>query len=235
MSLLLDVDTASTKSVTHSEGPEGSESPHESPLRSRSRSPKLRLSLLADEEIPANAAQQGPACALTSFSWANQFLESMRTRGTMMLGEDVADHLRKMLQREVWISTDYSGIGGPEQAFSEICSASARMFQCSGFDKVCCIRAGDCKEHCRKVLMTNAAGCIFGSILDRCPRTVINRVRSFQLKFSADAVDLKNAGVSHSEAYRIAGRSFLETVACLSKSLCYSRTYIFFNFLSIPK
>ena len=122
----------------------------------------------------------GPRTALESVTWAQANFESLSKQGLRFFGRDFTTKALESLSKGVLPTTDFSGIGSPEEALHHTVQiakeeAGARQIDFSSAT-FCCLRAGDKELLCRQVL-NNHAGlfrpqCIHKDILDRCGKNL---------------------------------------------------------------
>ena len=131
----------------------------------------------------------GPANAVQSSLWAFQEWESMRVQGQKFFGVDFSKSARLALASGLLLTTDYSGIGCPEEALSQLVAVAAEESAQAGEDfpgPSCfqCLRAGDVSPHCRHVLQSSAGcfrpTCLHGNILERCPQGYLAQMKLSQ-------------------------------------------------------
>ena len=119
-----------------------------------------------------DALPPGPARVAECQAWASHYWKALEVRGGNLLNTNLAHKLESALSAGVWISTEYSGVGGPEYALHQIVMARQQGSRPPDFD-IGVLRAGDIKAECRSLLLQGVSeemkpGCVFGNILDRC-------------------------------------------------------------------
>ena len=106
------------------------------------------------------------------FLWAAFGWQALETRGLETFGINLAERLMAALKRGVYLNTDYSGMGGPEEALRQVVVQSPSQHGDLS-EALVPGRAGDLMPHCRQVCCGHrgklAPVRVFGNILDRCP------------------------------------------------------------------
>ena len=106
----------------------------------------------------------GPRTLQESFQWASQFWSMLEGMGVATLGENMAENLMSCLSRGLQVSTEYSGMGGPEEALRCIVEAAPRPMDLQ--QKIRFVRCGDREQHCRQLLLAQRGhACVFDDIL----------------------------------------------------------------------
>ena len=100
------------------------------------------LKKLKNDDLP-----DGPKTPAEAQNWVAACLKSLEHVGLEVFRVDYASKLRATLQKGLCLRTDYSGVGGPEEALSLI-------FHGLGLndDLLNCQRACDVDQHCQSVL-----------------------------------------------------------------------------------
>ena len=118
----------------------------------------------------------GPRTVAEVFRWAEFAWLSLKGIGDVLFNTDFSVRLAASLRAGVVLSTDYSGMGGPEECFEMI--AEQAQFEDDPKDllrNITSQRSGDSERACREVLCERAgplaSSCVFGDIMDRCPPT----------------------------------------------------------------
>lgn len=121
----------------------------------------------------------GPSTALESVVWAPRAWESMAVQGQAFFDEDFGVRARERLRKGLTLTTDYSGIGCPEEALDHVVTAGQALaaeadeaeIPDSGFKSM---RAGDQARQCRDILLHHSGRfkpqCVHRDILERCAR-----------------------------------------------------------------
>lgn len=154
----------------------------------------------------------GPSTIHEFFSWAQQYWAKLSTHG---LGHALANALGRGLN----IHTDYSGMGGPEDAVRQIVEAAPNSDDLRD-GRVRFERAGDCDEICRQVLLNHegwsSPGCVFGSITDRCPMQLLEHWTSLQKTAVMKVEEAKTQGLDWRQMAKDEGHKFFKKAsACM--------------------
>ena len=121
---------------------------------------------------------EGPRTALESMMWPMQIWQSLEVQGLKFSETDFGVKARQSLFKGLVLTTDYSGIGCPEEAFDKVLLAAKIVAEEKGEEgpvsnsQFRCLRAGDKEGHCRDILLNHGGcfqpECVHGDILDRC-------------------------------------------------------------------
>ena len=129
--------------------------------------------------------------------WASRSLDALQSTGLEEFGIDFAARLRNKLAAGLCMRTDYSGLGGPEEAFDQIFRAlgSSEAFQFT------CQRSGDILPYARDLLKSRLGlsrpACVHANILERFPEDLLVRLqgrRHQYLKQASAAGDFEDLG-----------------------------------------
>ena len=128
----------------------------------------------------------GPANASQSMHWAFEDFQSLEVQGQKFFSCNFAEVARLKMIQGVCLTTDYSGIGSPEEALQQLLEACIHRSEEAeeSPDNIRCwfvnLRAGDVASHCRGILKQHKGAfhprCVHGNILDRCPKALMARV-----------------------------------------------------------
>ena len=100
-------------------------------------------------------------------------------QGLCFFGTDFTKLALTNLRGGLQLTTDYSGIGSPEEALTQMLGVASHMAASVNEDfpephHFCSVRVGDIARHCRQILEAHVGflkpRCVFGDILDRCPQ-----------------------------------------------------------------
>ena len=149
----------------------------------------------------------GASSCAESMLWPLRDMESLEIQGHRYFGRDFAADACVQLAQGVLLTTDYSGMGCPEEALTQVLRACKARFRKMGQrwpDEAVfqCQRAGDVTEHCRTVL-ANRSGifrpmCVHGNIMDRCPKKLWTRME----KLRTSALEAVKARVAQGKSKR---------------------------------
>lgn len=168
--------------------------------------------MLLDDRRP------GPCTAVECVQWPPFALNSLSEQGKKFFGEDFTKVARDRLYQGLSLTTDYSGIGCPEEALDHLLTAfyakdamhGEPVPQMPHFKN---LRAGDLDQHCQEVLRMRSGPfspeCVFGDLMDRCPTPC--RVRLEQaLESACRNRDRKvSNGLTKTEAFHLVGKRFI--------------------------
>ena len=153
----------------------------------------------------------GATCAVESMSWPLHDLVSLEKQGEKYFGSNLAAAACQRILEGVVLTTDYSGIGCPEEAFHHVVSA-CKAFAGSLGETVPedatfrCLRGGDVAMHCRQVLLKHAGTfrpmCVHCDIMERCPKKLLRRMTNFHKRAVATAEKQVMAGKHKEGAVR---------------------------------
>ena len=127
----------------------------------------------------------GPRNPIESVLWAIQELESLRDQGQKFFSVDFAALASDRMLQGIVLTTDYSGMGCPEEALQQLLKAVLVCTDRKGPevpDTSACysLRAGDMNKHCRCILMKHVGTfrplCVHGDIMDRCGKKLRERM-----------------------------------------------------------
>lgn len=155
-------------------------------------------------------AMGGPQSLSETFDWPARFLQRLREKP---FGIDSEDALVQSFRRGQQILTDYSGLGTPEFALSEICNELQR--NCWQLGHGCnCARASDIAQHCRAMLRFHtgsvAPSCILGNQLDRMSKAAHDQVLQLQAKIYRQFKEAVNRGIAPKQKLQESyGRRFI--------------------------
>ena len=135
-------------------------------------------------------APAGPASAEEAVLWAMDDLQAMRSVGMEHFKVDFQKRVLEVLIRGVGLVTDYSGIGGAEEAQHQILLAARALLERGqpqagsgqiAKGKVCVRRACDILPYARSILAKHEGECkprcVQGNMLDRLPAKLLKRLR----------------------------------------------------------
>lgn len=155
----------------------------------------------------------GPADARAAVHWALADLDSLATQGAICFGVQFEERLKTVLNSGVILRTDYSGIGGAEEALQQIITAcNERLSSSTTASSV--QRSGDLLSHCRWLLCQHrgatAPQCVHGNILDRMPKHILKRVERMLLTYQGKALALEKKGeMKKCDIYDKMGKEFM--------------------------
>ena len=167
-------------------------------------------------ENPIDSRQKGPEDASAAVHWAEEDVKSLQTQGLAVFEVDFAERFTEVLTSGVDLRTDYSGIGGAEEAFASIVKAARSKF---GVPATACKvqRAGDILKQSRSILCSHvgvgAPDCVHGDLVDRMPQKVRNQVERLQRQHIVKAHQLIAKGMAKPAAYHEVGRQFVKKAA----------------------
>ena len=125
----------------------------------------------------------GPASSAEAFAWAPRSLQMLRDRGLAHLGENYAARLHRALQQGICLRTDYSGLGGAEEALHQLVAALNLPETCQ--------QACDLSEACRDLLCSrygpSMPRCVHVDILARAPGNLEKELETMRLSYLAVA------------------------------------------------
>ncbi|CAE7778137.1 unnamed protein product [Symbiodinium sp. CCMP2592] len=133
----------------------------------------------------------GPRSHAEADAWVDSTMKLLRDRGLREFGVDFADRLLQALQpgTGICMRSDYSGLGGPEEAWWQIAKA-LRL----DHEVITCQRCSDIDAAAQYVLLhrSKASGCsrsccVLGDIRERCSDGVLQALESLQTDFLAEA------------------------------------------------
>ena len=139
----------------------------------------------------------GPDTHADADRWAFKSLEALRDTGLQQFGVDFAARLRSTLAAGLCMRTDYSGLGGPEEALDQVFRAlgNREAFQFT------CQRSGDVLRCARDLLKSRQGlsrpACVHVNILERFPADLLVRLedrRQQLLKQAQAASDFEELG-----------------------------------------
>ena len=124
--------------------------------------------------------EPGPANLLDIFGFADLHLRRLASND---LGIDFAALLHQRITKGdgIVLTSDYSGMGGAEEAMRLVAEALARKYNSAG-KPVRFARSGDKSMSCRRVLAAHTGDCtptcITGDILERLPKRMRRRLET---------------------------------------------------------
>ena len=136
---------------------------------------RLFACLYIRQDSSDSAWQRVGPSASTLFDWAPQFLQMLKAD---TLGLRLVDIIVKSFGAGIMITTQYSGIGGPEMAMHSIQTALKAAYGINGL--VECWSASDSAPTARKVLMQKACvnpKHVFGDLMFRVPRRLRRQLK----------------------------------------------------------
>ena len=215
-----DVDgAASAEMVQAEELPRSDQQPLPSPMIMRFSDDFERQDHVDDCQDQGHVCL-GPTTPAGAFNWASSFWHALEVRGLHFVGEDLSRSLRSKFSAGVSLSTEYSGMGGAEYGWHEIIGEGQQRFSCKWPVAGCLLKAGDCAPHCRAMLLAGIHDmkpcCIFGDILERTPRALLDQARELSKQYAASATEMIASGAARQKAFRIAGQAFLKEVVSSS-------------------
>ena len=117
------------------------------------RNSPCRRDLVLEDRLP------GPLDPEESMLWAVADLRGLTIQGLKWFQCDFGRAARRRINQGIALTTDYSGIGCPEEALRQLFSSSEFLALRLGEDwdpageaKCYCLRAGDMSKHCRTIL-----------------------------------------------------------------------------------
>ena len=166
----------------------------------------------ADAGSPA-----GPATVVALFLWAQQYWQLLRVRGQGCFNLDLAAALLRHISLGLRIHTDYSGMGGPEEAMHQILLAAMELFPGDLGSLVKFVRGGDNSPSCRHVLLGRigpcAPECVFGDLTARCPPHLLAKAKQLAHRYKLKAYRAIRGGREKKDAIRSYGLMFLAKAA----------------------
>ncbi|CAE7825398.1 SHE10 [Symbiodinium sp. CCMP2456] len=165
----------------------------------------------------------GATTAAESMSWPLEDLFSLEKQGAKYFGSNLAAAACERILEGVLLTTDYSGIGCPEEALHHVVTACKAF--AAGLGKTVpedaifrCLRAGDVTMHCRQVLLKHAGTfrpmCVHGDIMERCPKKLLNRLAGYHKRAVSTAQTKVVAGKNKEGAIRQeVGRSTVRKIS----------------------
>ena len=155
----------------------------------------------------------GPKDASEAVHWASADVNALKINGDKHfgpLGLNVTDALNSTLQSGVALTTDYSGLGGAEEALRHIVVAA-------GHGKVVVQRAGDLLPEARCVLRHHsepcAPKCVLGDIRHRLDDVTMTRLEIRHANLKTGAVQQLLKGKARKEVLEEYGREFMRQAA----------------------
>eukprot|EP00439_Symbiodinium_sp_Y106_P025582 s5201_g3.t1 len=152
----------------------------------------------------------GPKTASEAHDWVCTCLTKLADRGQQFFHIDFCERLQQSLQSGLCLRTDYSGLGGPEEALCQLARGlhlDERVLMCQ--------RACDKEQHCRRVLMHRASAsrpsCVQKDILERIPERVLEKIRGMHDKHIAVADDKIKGGMKKEDAIVEQGAMFIRS------------------------
>ncbi|CAE7288801.1 unnamed protein product [Symbiodinium sp. KB8] len=133
--------------------------------------------------VPMSAIRQ--SAEICSAFLAAEELESLRDQGQKFFSVDFAALASDRMLQGIVLTTDYSGMGCPEEALQQLLKAVLVCTDRQGPevpDTSACysLRAGDMNKHCRCILMKHVGTfrplCVHGDIMDRCGKKLRERM-----------------------------------------------------------
>ena len=114
----------------------------------------------------------GPQNAAEAFQCIESALIMLQANAPLINVEQPEKTLLEALSNGIELSTDFSGMGGGEEAMRRIVAGARKVY---GHElpesSFTCVRAGDIAEHCRSVLRSHEGPsrpqCVFGDVLER--------------------------------------------------------------------
>ncbi|OLP89574.1 hypothetical protein AK812_SmicGene28969 [Symbiodinium microadriaticum] len=150
----------------------------------------------------------GPKTASEAHDWVSTCLTKLADRGRMLFNVNFCERLQKSLQVGLCLRTDYSGLGGPEEALCQL-ARGLRLDE----SVLMCQRACDKEQHCRRVLMHRASAsrpsCVQTDILERIPKHMLEKIQSMHAEHSAVADDKSKNGMKKEDAIDEQGGMFI--------------------------
>ena len=143
----------------------------------------MSLEIEADSDFgeePHTPSSRSPttvdACLDTRWIWL-----SLQSNGLRYFQIDLSEVLKVKLEDGVGLDTDYSGMGGAEEAFQKMIETAPFSLE----PRVWFQRCGDITASCREILASHkndcckipGPECIFGDMMERCPPETLNEFR----------------------------------------------------------
>ena len=183
------------------------------------RNSPCRRDLVLEDRLP------GPLDPEESMLWAVADLRGLTIQGLKWFQCDFGRAARRRINQGIALTTDYSGIGCPEEALRQFFSSSEFLALRLGEDwdpageaKCYCLRAGDMSKHCRTILANPysrfSPQCLHGDIMERCPKKLKERMEKMRQR----ALDLvqkaqERGKPKESEALLEVGRNLVRKIA----------------------
>ena len=156
----------------------------------------------------------GPQSVAEAARWAPSDVQILTEHGIKYFGVDFGKFLLATMSKGVFMRTDYSGIGGAEEALSKVAAAVADAHGVDLTQKVKVQRAGDLLPRCRRTLVAHTgigqASCIHSDILDRCPKALLKQLKRLHAKYVRKAHVRIAKGAKKSKTYHELGRQFMK-------------------------
>ena len=154
----------------------------------------------------------GPGCQSESLRWPHALFESLEKQGRSFFGHDFSETARSCISQGLLLTTDYSGIGCPEESLKQLVEVSKtvawneRQEQETG-EIWGCQRAGDLLPYCRRVLLDHThmfqPQCVHGNMLDRCPRRLLERLERLRVRAAMSLHTRKEMGLRVDASYTL--------------------------------
>ena len=171
---------------------------------SSARAPLLKKRKCKEGQLPP-----GPTTCEEALNWVPPCLHQMHDMGLGLYNVDYRDRLQKALASGLLLRTDFSGLGGPEEALDQILTGLGMSREL-----VTCQRAGDILEHCRAALChrtgVSAPRCVHADIVDRCPPGLSQELESMRTRYLQAATEQYQKSKSKGEdMFHVLGRKFV--------------------------
>ena len=153
----------------------------------------------------------GPGCQSESLRWPHALFESLEKQGRSFFGH--SETARSCISQGLLLTTDYSGIGCPEESLKQLVEVSKtvawneRQGRETGEIWGCQQRAGDLLPYCRRVLLDHTRmfqpQCVRGNMLDRCPRRLLERLERLRVRAAMSLHTRKEMGLRVDASYTL--------------------------------
>ena len=149
----------------------------------------------------------GPRTHADADGWVHDSFRMLKECGQRFFGVDFSVQLLQRLEpsRGVCMRTDYSGLGGPEEALEQI----IRALQLDD-SSVRCQRAGDKEQHIKALLLARRGPsrpeCVHGDIVERFPAHALAAISTMREEYVEKAEAAENKG----QAYESLGKEFVQ-------------------------
>ena len=157
--------------------------------------------------------RRGPASAAEALAWCIAAWRMLRANGELIGCSGMADNLWAALLGGIVICTEYSGMGGPEDALHQITRTGEQLYKHSS-GVIACLRAGDLLPHCRFTLCHHvgrlAPRCVFGDIMLRCSAEDRMRLSRLAMACKHKLWSCLAAGMKRQQAIARWGKHFFE-------------------------
>ena len=115
----------------------------------------------------------GPTSREETFESISAAVLMMKANAALFGEVNLFENLVRSLADGVRLATDFSGMGGAEQALAHVASAVQRQDSQQRVFNISCTRATDKAQHCQQILVKGlgvlSPKCVFGDILERMP------------------------------------------------------------------